>query len=211
MDYSIIGKGGLHDIVLDILKDYKYQGFYDDTISDSNNYLGKISNIKGKNSLLAIASVKNMYLSEKLLNKLKDEELLNINAISTKSNISNNVKTGKGNIILPFAQLGVNTTIGDGNIIFSNSIIEHDCKIGNNVNIAVGVNIAGSVTIEDNVFIGVGVNIIDGITIKANSIIGAGSTVLNDTEENSVYVGTPAKRLKENNLYRIVKYKTLTI
>jgi sugar O-acyltransferase (sialic acid O-acetyltransferase NeuD family) len=202
MNYSIIGKGGLHDIILDILTKDKYQGFYDDSISDDPKYLGKLDKINGENCLLAIASIKNMYLRANILNKLKDEKLLNINAISCKSNISYNVKIGKGNIILPFVQIGVNTSIGDGNIIFSNSSIEHDCIIGNNVNIAVGVNIAGSVIIEDNVFIGVGANIIDGIIIKRNSVIGAGSTVLKNVEENSIYYGCPAKKIKKNNIYR---------
>lgn len=203
--YTIIGKGGLHDIIIDILDIEDYLGFYDDKESPSKFYLGNIRQVKDENTFLAIGSISNMLLREKILKDLKNKNLLSLNAISTKANLSSGTALGFGNIILPFVQIGVNVTLGDGNIIFSNSTIEHDSKIGNNVNIAPGVNIAGSVSIEDNVYIGVGANIIDGIKIGKNSVIGAGSTVLKDVEENSVYVGTPAKKIKDNNLYRSVK------
>lgn len=203
-NYTIVGEGGLHDIIIDILGEEIYQGFYDDRLHNSSYYLGQLSKIGNFPSFLAIGSLSNMLLREKILQDLKSKNLLSLNAISSKANLSSNIKIGFGNIILPFVQIGVNVTLGDGNIIFANSTVEHDSKIGNNVNIAPGVNIAGSVTIEDNVYIGVGVNIIDGIKIGKNSVIGAGSTVLEDVIENSVYVGTPAKKIKNNNLYRSV-------
>lgn len=203
--YTIIGKGGLHDVIINILGKELYQGFYDDRLHNISYYLGELSKIDKFPSFLAIGSMSNMLLREKILKDLKNKNLLSLNAISTKANFSFGATLGFGNIILPFVQIGVNVALGDGNIIFSNSTIEHDSKIGNNVNIAPGVNIAGSVSIEDNVYIGVGVNIIDGIKIGKNSVIGAGSTVLEDVEENSVYVGTPAKKIKDNNLYRSVK------
>ncbi len=203
-NYTIIGKGGLHDIIIDILGEKNYLGFYDDKENLSNYYLGKVNQMKNENTFLAIGSISNMLLREKIINELKIKNKLNSNAISQKSNISNNASFGNGNIVLPFVQIGVNTCIGDGNILFANSVIEHDSKIGNNVNIAPGVNIGGSVIIEDNVYIGLGVNIIDGIKIGKNSLIGAGSTVLEDVDENSVYIGTPAKKIKINDLYRSI-------
>lgn len=204
-NYAIIGKGGLHDIIIDILGEKNYLGFYDDKENRSIYYLGKVNQIKTDNIFLAIGSISNMLLREKIINELKIRNKLNTNAISKKSNISNQSSFGNGNIVLPFVQIGVNTSIGDGNIIFTNSVIEHDSKIGNNVNIAPGVNIAGNVTIGNNVYIGLGVNIIDGLKIGKNSVIGAGSTVLSDIEENSVYVGSPAKKIKNNDLYKSIK------
>lgn len=202
--YTIIGKGGLHDIIIDILGKNFYQGFYDDRLHNTNYYLGELAKVGNLPSLVAIASISNMLLREKILKNLKDKNLLSLNAISTKSNLSSGTTLGFGNIILPFVQIGVNVSLGDGNIVFSNSVIEHDSKIGNNVNIAPGASIAGNVNIQDNVYIGVGTNIIDGITIGKNSVIGAGSTVLKDVEENSIYFGSPAKKIKNNNLYKSV-------
>ena len=50
--------------------------------------------------------------------------------------------------------------------------------------------------IGSNVVIGSNVCILGPIRIGSNSIIGAGSVVINDVEENSIYAGVPAKKIK---------------
>ena len=51
------------------------------------------------------------------------------------------------------------------------------------------------VKIGSNVFLGINVLITKGVTIGDNVIIGAGSVVTKDCEPNSVYAGSPAKRI----------------
>lgn len=53
----------------------------------------------------------------------------------------------------------------------------------------------GPVKIGNNVCICQGVTILKGVTIGENVIVGANSTVVSDCEANSVYVGTPAKKI----------------
>ena len=53
------------------------------------------------------------------------------------------------------------------------------------------------VVIENDVWIGADVTILGGVTIKKGTIIGAKSLVNKDTEENSIYVGIPARKLRE--------------
>ncbi len=55
------------------------------------------------------------------------------------------------------------------------------------------------VVIGKNVFIGMNAIITRGVTIGDNVIIGAGSVVTRDCESNSVYAGTPAKRIMSIN------------
>ena len=50
--------------------------------------------------------------------------------------------------------------------------------------------------IKSNVTIFAGSLLIGGITINKNAVIGANSLVLTDVEENAVYAGSPAKRIK---------------
>ena len=88
-------------------------------------------------------------------------------------------------------------------------------RIGNNVRVTEGVqilthdysfsvlcsvcgDIVGSVEpvkIGNNIFIGRNAMILKGVTIGDNVIIGAGSIVSRDCDSNSVYAGTPARKI----------------
>ncbi|HAA1533678.1 hypothetical protein AJY51_08540 [Campylobacter jejuni] len=53
------------------------------------------------------------------------------------------------------------------------------------------------IIIEDDVWIGANVTIMPNVKIKKGSIIGACSLVTKDTEEYTIYAGTPAKKIKK--------------
>ena len=59
------------------------------------------------------------------------------------------------------------------------------------------VNINKPVVLERGVWIGMGAIIMPGVTIREGCIVGAGSVVLVSTEANGLYVGNPAKRIKD--------------
>lgn len=52
------------------------------------------------------------------------------------------------------------------------------------------------IIIKDGCWIGANVTIMPGVTIGQGCIIGSNSLVISDTEPNSLYVGQPAKKLK---------------
>ena len=52
------------------------------------------------------------------------------------------------------------------------------------------------IIVEDGVWIGANALILPGVTIKKGCVIGAGAVVTKDCEENGLYVGCPAKRVK---------------
>lgn len=56
--------------------------------------------------------------------------------------------------------------------------------------------ISSPITICDNVWIGAKATVLYGTTIAAGCVIGANSLVNKDTEQDGIYVGTPAKRIK---------------
>lgn len=120
--------------------------------------------------------------------------------------------------------------IGDDVVFYSpkNTMIDTSApfllSIGNNVKITHGViilthdyswsvlknlpdkcgKILGAqspVTIGNNVFIGRNAIILRGVTIGDNVVIGAGSVVTKDCDSNSVYAGSPAKRIMSIDEY----------
>ena len=92
--------------------------------------------------------------------------------------------------------IGDNTNIQDGAVIHC-TYQKAKTVIGNNVSIAHNAIVHGC-TLEDNVLIGMGAIVMDDAVIKSGSIIAAGAVVLAGTivEENSIYAGMPAKRVK---------------
>ena len=52
------------------------------------------------------------------------------------------------------------------------------------------------IIIEDHVWIGANAVIMPGVTLKKGTVVGAGSVVTKDTEEYSVVVGSPARKIR---------------
>lgn len=59
------------------------------------------------------------------------------------------------------------------------------------------VSRSGNIYIEDEVWIGANVTILPGITIGKCAIIGAGSVVTKNIEPYGVYVGAPARKIRD--------------
>ena len=120
--------------------------------------------------------------------------------------------------ISPHAFVWENVEIGYNCFIFENNVIQYHARIGNNVTLWRGNHIGHRTVIGDNCFIsshvvisgfcevgencffGVNSCVIDEIKIAKDCYIGAGAVVVKDTEEGKVYIGNPAKILKESLL-----------
>lgn len=69
-------------------------------------------------------------------------------------------------------------------------------------------DIFGRITVGNNVFIGRDATILKGVHIGNNVIIGAGAVVSKDCEDNSIYAGIPARKIKTlQEYYENVKDK----
>lgn len=141
-------------------------------------------------------------LGPRQLNALRAERYLNAKAmgysfasyVSSRAltwpdlQIGENCMIYEGVIIQPFAR------IGDNCILRSGCNISHHAVIENHVFIAAGALVAGGAKIGERCYLGLGATVRDGITIANHCILGAGAVAVEDTIENSLYVGVPAKR-----------------
>lgn len=110
--------------------------------------------------------------------------------------VSNTVKIGENVLIMPGAVVNSSSVISDNVILNTNCSVDHDCKIMSHVHIAPGANLAGNVLVGEGSFLGIGSKVIQKIKIGNWNIIGAGAVVINDTEDFGVYVGVPARKIK---------------
>jgi len=219
----IIGAGaharGVADIIVN-LKDYKLIGFLEkdeifDVISnrtkrvtrdiafpifpDREIFLRDLGDCK-KKIILGIGQ--NLIpLREKLIKKFKNENCSFCSVIHPKSIISVSTTIGEGAVIMAGAIINPFAAVGDHVVINSGAVVEHECVVGENTFIQPGAHIAGNVHIGRNSIIGIGVNVKEGIRIGSNTIIGGGAFVNRDVPDNVVYIGVPAKKLRDNQRF----------
>ena len=112
--------------------------------------------------------------------------------------------------------LGADVVIGDGAFINRDCFIDRGpVRIGAGAGLAPGVmlasgthavgpssrrwaeNVWGTVTIGEGCWIGARSIVMPGVTVARGCIVGAGSIVTKDTEPDGVYVGTPARRIRD--------------
>lgn len=132
-------------------------------------------------------------LREKIYNEGKEKGYKFISYISSKctnfsSEIGKNCFILEDNTLQPFTKIGNNVVLWSGNHIGHHSIIE------DNVFFTSHVVMSGHCHIKKGVFIGVNACIRDRVTIEENCIIGMGSVVTKNTDNNSTYIGSPAKK-----------------
>lgn len=63
--------------------------------------------------------------------------------------------------------------------------------------VALGGGKVGKIIVESGCWIGANVTILPGVTIGHGCIVGAGSLVTKDCMPNGLYVGSPAKRIRD--------------
>lgn len=106
-------------------------------------------------------------------------------------------------------RIGNQTNIQDGAVIHC-TYQKAGTYIGSNVSIAHKAIVHGC-TIEDNVLIGMGAIIMDNALVKSGAVIAAGAVVLAGTvvEENSIYAGIPAKKIKNTGEFMTSEIKRI--
>jgi acetyltransferase-like isoleucine patch superfamily enzyme len=83
-------------------------------------------------------------------------------------------------------------------VVNTASIVEHDCIMGSFTSVSPNSTLCGNVVVENMSFVGAGSTIIQNIVIEKETVVGAGSVVITKCDQNSLYVGNPAKKIRAN-------------
>lgn len=109
--------------------------------------------------------------------------------------LSPDVETGENCLIGPYTVIQHGARIGNNVIVRENCHIGHDSVIQDHCFIAGHANISGNVIIEPNCFLGASCVIRDRLILKKRSLIGAGVTMLENSDENGVYMNRSPQKL----------------
>ncbi len=110
--------------------------------------------------------------------------------IDDSNEIGHNCTILPGAILEPFVKIDSNCFINTGVVICHHSKIQAHCFL------AAGSLIGGYVVIEECSFVGFRATVIQQLQLAPETLIAANSTLLKNTEESTMYAGTPAKAIK---------------
>jgi len=103
---------------------------------------------------------------------------------------------GVGGIICENSIISCNVKIGNYVVLSYSTCVGHDVYIGDYVSMNPNCCISGNVKIDEGCVLGTGSIIREKIHIGKNVMTGLGTVVVSDLEENSVYAGVPAKKIR---------------
>jgi len=200
----IIGAGGHGRVVADCaeLNGYREIEFLDDcyperTTTGKWQVIGKVSDWqKYLNNTDFIVAFGNNVLRSKTISLLQKNDINLISLIHPKAVLSTDIILGQSCVVLANAVINIGSTVNDGCIINTSATVDHDCHLAKCVHISPGANIAGGVKVGAFSWIGIGSAVIEYISLGINTKTGAGAVITAPTDENALYVGIPAKKIK---------------
>ncbi|MHB9034792.1 MAG: LbetaH domain-containing protein [Anaerolineae bacterium] len=121
-----------------------------------------------------------------------------VSLVDPSAFVSRTAVIGRGCVVYPHGYIGLNARLADLVFCLAGCTINHDDVIGARTALCSGVTLAGSVTVEPDCYLGQGCSVRQYVTIGRHSLIGMGAVVLSDVAPESVMVGNPARRLRDN-------------
>lgn len=208
----IFGSGGHAKVIVDIIEKqgkFNIAGFIDSS-SEKNTVIMEYKVIGDTSSLKDIVFSYEIYGGiigigdNSIRAKIRDKVIKVIpnfkfvNCVHPKSILGKDVTLGEGNVVMAGAIINSSTIIKNHCILNTNSSIDHDCLMLDFSSIAPNATVGGNVKIGDYSAIGIGANIFNSVNVGYNCIIGGGSLVCHDTNDNSIYYGSPSKFIRKH-------------
>jgi len=183
--------------------DFEVQGFIDDTLDqgslvDGLPVLGDTANLtkyheEGIQVIICIAYMpKRVELAEACAKaNMQLATIIHPTVIQYAGST-----VSQGAVIQPYCVIQTGAIVKENVLIEESSTIGVDVTIEENSVLAPHVVVTGGTKVGKNCFIGSNTTINPELYIADNGVIGSGATVIRDTQANSVFAGTPAKKIK---------------
>ena len=113
--------------------------------------------------------------------------------------IAPNVKFAPGTVIMPNVSISSGAIFGKGCLIMVAATIGHDTIFGEYCHVAAQACVGAYLKIGNGVHIGLNSTIRENITMGRNSTLGMGAVLTKSIGENEIWVGNPAKFLRNAN------------
>jgi sugar O-acyltransferase (sialic acid O-acetyltransferase NeuD family) len=180
-------------------------GIIDDVVKESFlgvDIIGDIKSHSVRNDsfyINGISSIKSFFAKKAIIAKIKKSGAKFLTVIDPTAYISEDVKIGEGSYIGAMTYIGSFAAIGEHCIFLQNIAFNHHSVVSDFTGISSGVSILGHCSIGNCCHISANSSVNPHISILNNVVIGTASNVTKDCESDSIYYGSPAKRIKSIN------------
>jgi sugar O-acyltransferase (sialic acid O-acetyltransferase NeuD family) len=120
--------------------------------------------------------------------------------VHAAASVARGTEVGPGSVLLAGVVVTAPQRIGRHVVAMPHVVLTHDDEVGDYVTLAARVGVAGSVTIGEGAYLGAGALVREGLSVGPWSLVGMGAVVLADVPAGEVWVGNPARRLRQVDL-----------
>ncbi|MEJ2857475.1 MULTISPECIES: NeuD/PglB/VioB family sugar acetyltransferase [unclassified Saccharothrix] len=106
---------------------------------------------------------------------------------------------GPGTVLLAGTVVTTPLRLGAHVVAMPHVLITHDDEVGDGVTFAGRASLGGAVVVGESAYLGQGSCVREGVSIGAGAVVGMGAVVLTDVPAGEVWVGNPARKLREGN------------
>lgn len=102
-----------------------------------------------------------------------------------------------GSVIMPYVMISAHATISLNTLIMTGATVGHNTETGNFCHIASQAVVGAYIKMGVGVHIGLNSTVREYLTIGSYSIVGMGSVLTKNVPDREVWVGNPAKKLRD--------------
>lgn len=162
--------------------------------------LGAISAIHGLPNarlLVCVGNPRDYFARALIVRRLGLADGRYATVVHPTAEVSETSPVGAGSVLLAGAVVTADVRIGRHVAVMPQAVVTHDAVIGDFATLASGVRLGGGTRIGTGAYLGAGALIREGVSIGAWSLVGMGSVVLDDIGPGEVWVGNPARKLRD--------------
>ncbi|NUR29778.1 MAG: NeuD/PglB/VioB family sugar acetyltransferase [Catenulispora sp.] len=205
---AIAGAGGFGRETADAIRarypdSDAFAGYLDDGAPPArlaDQVLGPIAAIHDRDDLQLVVCVGNprdYFARARIVERLGLSESRYATVVHPFAHVSQSSQVGAGSVLLAGAVLTADAVIGEHVAVMPHTVVTHDAVVEDFATLASGVRLGGGTRICEGAYLGSGALVREGVRIGAWSQIGMGSVVLRDVPDGEVWVGNPARRLRD--------------
>lgn len=150
-----------------------------------------------RHAFIGLGAMENARARRKLYEHARQLGFEMVMAIHPRALVSPSATLGQGATIMAGAVINAVVRLGNNVIVNTGAIVEHDCVVEDHAHIATGARLAGGVHVGEGAMVGVGASVRQCLRIGRNSVVGAGAAVVSNIPDHTVFVGVPARFLRE--------------